>query len=185
MPTHIGDFISTHVYDEQLKSSHSIIGPECCRFVDIAKGVEISEGRSWKNLHEVEVAITIARRFTKEKKSFRIITPYNPQRNLLEKGLTKAGLPWKDKCFNIDAFQGNEDDYIVISLVRSAKLGFMKEMRRTNVMLTRCKKAMIICTSRKFIEGPAADSLVGKLSRSLPDSAWTKGEEVKGARLFV
>jgi superfamily I DNA and/or RNA helicase len=124
---------------------------------------------------------------------------------LLEHGLKEAGLPWEDKCFNIDSFQGqssiyilkhpteayirlkgNEDDYIIISLVRSAKLGFLRESRRTNVMLTRCKKSMIICTSRKFIEGPARDSLVGKLSKSLPRSAWLEDGQVQdGVRLFT
>ena len=49
-------------------------------------------------------------------------------------------------------------------------------------MLTRCKKGMAICTSRKFIEGPAAESLVGKLSRSLPGSVWVKSRQVQDAR---
>ena len=61
-------------------------------------------------------------------------------------------------------------------------MGFLKEMRRVNVMLTRCKKGMAICTSRKFIEGPAAESLVGKLSRSLPGSVWVKSRQVQDAR---
>lgn len=80
---------------------------------------------------------------------------------------------------------GNEDDYIIISLVRSQKMGFLKEMRRVNVMLTRCKKGMAICTSRDFVEGPAADSLVGKLSKSLPRSVWVKSTQVQNSRLAL
>ena len=59
-----------------------------------------------QNLREVAVVVKIARQLTIARKSFRIITPYDPQRSLLENGLKDAGLPWEDKCFNIDAFQG-------------------------------------------------------------------------------
>lgn len=38
--------------------------------------------------------------------SFRIITPYDAQRTSIENKLRDAGLKWKDKCFNVDAFQG-------------------------------------------------------------------------------
>jgi regulator of nonsense transcripts 1 len=58
---------------------------------------------------------------------------------------------------------GNEEDHIVISLVRSTALGFLADLRRTNVMLTRCKKSMIICTSQKFMKRAGCDSLVGSL----------------------
>lgn len=67
---------------------------------------------------------------------------------------------------------GNEEDHIIISLVRSEKLGFLTNMRRTNVMLTRCKKSMVICTSRAFIEGIAASTLMGKFAEVLGESAW-------------
>jgi len=39
-------------------------------------------------------------------KRFRIITPYDAQRNLIEKELKAKGLEWEDKCFNVDSFQG-------------------------------------------------------------------------------
>lgn len=51
-------------------------------------------------------------------------------------------------------------------------LGFMKETRRMNVMLTRCKKGMIILTSRAFIETKASSSLVGTLAKTLGPKAW-------------
>ncbi|KAF9485152.1 P-loop containing nucleoside triphosphate hydrolase protein [Pholiota conissans] len=48
MPIPIGNFISKHVYNGKLKSEHMITDPQCCRFVDVSKGKEVSEGRSWK-----------------------------------------------------------------------------------------------------------------------------------------
>jgi len=74
---------------------------------------------------------------------------------------------------------GNEEDYIIVSVVRTKKLGFLNDNRRVNVMLKRCKKAMIICTNRAFIEGPGADSLVGGLRQSLEqNTTWINYREI-------
>jgi AAA domain len=73
---------------------------------------------------------------------------------------------------------GNEEDFIIISLVRSEKIGFLKEDRRVNVMLTRCKKGMIILTSRAFVEGKASSSLVGGLAKALGPQAWVEARKV-------
>jgi superfamily I DNA and/or RNA helicase len=40
-------------------------------------------------------------------KKFKIITPYDAQRSEIEKRLMSEKLPWEDKCFNVDSFQGN------------------------------------------------------------------------------
>ena len=60
---------------------------------------------------------------------------------------------------------GNEEDYIIISLVRSRDLGFLQDLRRMNVMLSRCKRGMIIFTSKAYIEKYAGQgkTLVGEL----------------------
>ncbi|KAG0706774.1 AAA domain-containing protein [Suillus ampliporus] len=111
-------------------------------------------------------------------KRFKIITPYDAQRSMIEDGLKAHGLEWNDKCFNVDSFQGNEEDYIVISLVRSSALGFLADLRRSNVMLTRCKKGMIICTSQKFMERAGYDSLVGNLL-GYYDNQWVDKDELE------
>lgn len=67
---------------------------------------------------------------------------------------------------------GNEDDYIIISLVRSKKLGFLKNLRRTNVMLSRCKRGMYICSSWDFLHGIGRGSLVGRMAAAAQDEAW-------------
>lgn len=59
-----------------------------------------------QNHREVDVVIDIAKKLHSQNKSFRVITPYDPQRSLLENSLKHAKLPWEDKCFNVDAFQG-------------------------------------------------------------------------------
>ncbi|KAJ7707594.1 AAA domain-containing protein [Mycena rosella] len=171
MPTQLGTFIGRHVYNNKLKTVHPDKGP-CCHFVNVKKSKEISIGSSWINIAEVSAAITEARKCNARGQSYRIITPYDAQRGKLETALHAAKLPWEDKVFCVDSFQGNEDDYIIISIVRTEKIGFLAEQRRVNVMLSRCKKGMRICTSRAFVEGNAKDSLVGLLAKSLGPGAW-------------
>jgi len=175
MPPQIGEFISGAIYDGKLQSflDHPIKDSTlACRFFDIAGGREHCYDNSYMNDLELKAVLRIARQFQTDGKSYRIITPYDGQRTVIENGLKEENLFWEDKCFNVDSFQGNEDDYIVISLVRSQALGFLKNLRRTNVMLTRCKRGMFICSSRVFLEGSASKSLVGKLLKHVGEQGW-------------
>ncbi|KAI0078806.1 hypothetical protein K474DRAFT_1683625 [Panus rudis PR-1116 ss-1] len=176
MPHYIGAFISTHVYSKRLKTEHSIEGRLSCRFVNIAQGRETNFGNSWMNEAEVQAIVHIARRYHSSGESYRIITPYDAQRNALEKALKAAKLAWEDKCFNVDSFQGNEDDHILISVVRSEKVGFLRNMRRSN--------SMVIFTSRAFIADKAKDTLLGKLAREWTRSnePWTNWQDIVSGR---
>ncbi|GJE88613.1 AAA domain-containing protein [Phanerochaete sordida] len=179
MPVTIGSFISKAVYDGQLQSCHKITGPACF-FVDVSDGKEKRSGTSWENIAECHAACKIAAKLQEEEEDFRIITPYDAQRNALENTLKTAGVPWQNKCFNVDSFQGNEEDNIIISLVRSSELGFLNDLRRTNVMLSRCKKAMFICTSWDFlVAGKGAKSLVGRMAEAYGDVAWVSMQDVE------
>ncbi|KAA1467649.1 hypothetical protein DENSPDRAFT_257082 [Dentipellis sp. KUC8613] len=105
-PAIIGNFISNRIYDGRLKSVHDSESREVCRIVDVDKGVEERHGNSWVNTEETHIVVRIARKFEEERKSFRIITGYDAQRNSLENAMKIARLPWEDKCFNVDSFQG-------------------------------------------------------------------------------
>lgn len=61
---------------------------------------------SSQNMNEIAAAITQARKYDAEKKSYRIITPYDAQRAKLEAALKASKLPWEDKVFCVDSFQG-------------------------------------------------------------------------------
>ncbi|KAI5983330.1 AAA domain-containing protein, partial [Pisolithus albus] len=178
LPRVIGDFISQKVYDGKLKTCHANSASHPCRFVDVERGRERQSGKSWINLAEARVVVRIASAYQAEGLDFRIITPYDAQRSLIENELQASNLRHEDKVFNVDSFQGNEAEHIVISLVRSHRTGFLVNERRANVMLTRCKKSMVICSSRAFIHGPAASTLVGQLARTLGPHAWVDSEIV-------
>jgi ATP-dependent RNA/DNA helicase IGHMBP2 len=80
-----------------------------------------------------------------------IITPYRAQVDRLQK-LAEASptVDTLDKLVainTVDAFQGQERDVIVISFVRSnskGEVGFLNDIRRTNVAMTRARKKLII-----------------------------------------
>ena len=122
----------------------------------------------------MKAAVKMAQRYLQEGKDFKIITPYDPQRNAIENALKTAGLAWENTVFNVDSFQGNEADHIIVSVVRTSGPGFMKNQRRTNVMLSRCKKSMMICTNRLFLQQKGiARTLVGKFAKEhVPRTGW-------------
>jgi len=180
MPAVIGHFISHHVYNSKLRTEHDIKSFTCCRFVDVSNGKEMKEGVSWMNEGEVKAAVHMARRYIQEGKEFKIITPYDAQRNAIESALKAAGLVWENTVFNVDSFQGNEADHVIVSIVRTSGPGFMRNHRRTNVMLSRCKKSMMICTHRMFLQKKAvAMTLVGKLAKEhVPKTGWVTLEDL-------
>ena len=125
----------------------------------------IGNPRGSQNEGEVKIAVHMAKRYILKGEKFKIITPYDAQRNAIEKALKNAGLPWESTVFNVDSFQGNEADHIIVSIVRTSSPGFMKNKRRTNVMLSRCKKSMMILTNRGFLlKKNVARTLVGKFA---------------------
>ena len=82
------------------------------------------------------------------KEDIGIISPYTDQVRLIKE---KIDIEVK----TADGFQGNEKDIIIISMVRSndkKNIGFLEDMRRLNVSLTRAKKKLIVIGNRETLE---------------------------------
>jgi superfamily I DNA and/or RNA helicase len=80
-----------------------------------------------------------------------IITPYSAQvdrlQHLAEGSAILEPLYRLISINTVDAFQGQERDVIAICFVRSnekSEVGFLKDIRRTNVALTRARKKLIL-----------------------------------------
>jgi ATP-dependent RNA/DNA helicase IGHMBP2 len=80
-----------------------------------------------------------------------IITPYSAQVDYLHKLCEASDILNEIHQFisinTVDAFQGQERDIIAISFVRSndkGEVGFLSDIRRTNVAMTRAKKRLIM-----------------------------------------
>ncbi|KAI5119293.1 hypothetical protein M0805_008208 [Coniferiporia weirii] len=162
MPTRLGAFISQAVYSGKLKSKHDIKSHSCVKFIDVCNGEETKHGKSWKNMREVQTIIHLAQSYYKGK-DYRIITPYDGQRAAILEALKRHKLPY-DNVFNVDSFQGNEAQYIIVSVVRTTGPGFLRSQNRVNVMLTRCRAGMIIISSKRFMRHSSVQkTLLGKL----------------------
>uniref|UniRef100_A0A0D9ZPQ7 UvrD-like helicase ATP-binding domain-containing protein n=1 Tax=Oryza glumipatula TaxID=40148 RepID=A0A0D9ZPQ7_9ORYZ len=106
-------------------------------FINVDGGHETTEkhGRSLKNTIEVAAVLWIVRRLFEEsvflgsKLTVGVVSPYNAQ------------------VKSVDGFQGAEEDVIIISTVRSNRagsVGFLTNLQRTNVALTRAKHCLWI-----------------------------------------
>ncbi|UOY10313.1 IGHMBP2 family helicase [Methanonatronarchaeum sp. AMET6-2] len=73
-----------------------------------------------------------------------VITPYDAQVDLLRQKLPDIE---ELEIKTVDGFQGREKEVIVVSLVRSnpeQKIGFLKDLRRLNVTITRARRKLIL-----------------------------------------
>ncbi|CCM06043.1 uncharacterized protein FIBRA_08289 [Fibroporia radiculosa] len=153
MPAPLGNFISHNVYNSKLRSVHRIKDASCIVFVDVAKGTEAKSGNSWINMEEVHAAVNLVRHYY-QKMRFCIITPYDAQRGAIQRQLKAEKLPWE--C--------HEEEFVIVSTVRTGGPGFLRSQARTNVMLTRCTAGMVIVTNRQFFNNGGRDTLLGKLA---------------------
>ncbi|CDF35430.1 unnamed protein product [Chondrus crispus] len=149
-------------------------------FLDIADGEEMRsrDDRSIFNRSEAELASLI---YTNLKKNypkdslfsasakvhgsvsgFGVVTPYKRQMQELRQSFDRAGIPTGDvEIDTVDSFQGREKDVIVFSCVRTASahrgIGFVRDVRRMNVGLTRARSSLIILGSAHALAEGSTD----------------------------
>lgn len=82
-----------------------------------------------------------------------IITPYSQQMNLLKRTFAYKLGPNYEKFVEVntvDAYQGRESNIVIISCVRASaekgSIGFLSDVRRMNVALTRAKFFLFVIT---------------------------------------
>ncbi|KAF5370959.1 hypothetical protein D9757_009876 [Collybiopsis confluens] len=139
-------------------------------------------------LEKVDTIVHLVKNYYRSK-NFCVITPYDPQRAAIQNALKGAELPW-EQVFNVDSFQGNEADYVLISVVRSNHVGFLQSLQRMNVMLTRCRSGMVVVSRQSFLQGVAKKTLVGKLCASWVDQqrrgkAWVSATDILNTRVVL
>ncbi len=136
-------------------------------FFDTAgmKAPEFSRGdsSSLENPIEADLVVEIVNSFLQgglKPSEIAVISPYKDQATLIRKGLSDKGL----EVDTVDGFQGREKELVVISLVRSNErqlIGFLKDLRRLNVALTRARKKLIVVGDAETISAhPLYSSLV-------------------------
>ncbi|KAJ2867485.1 ATP-dependent RNA helicase [Coemansia aciculifera] len=121
-----------------------------------------SNGTSYINRMEASACEKIVTRMLKSSllpDQIGVITPYEGQRSWIVHHMAQAGSLANDiykavEVASVDAFQGREKDYIIVSCVRNNEhqgIGFLSDPRRLNVALTRAKYGIIVLGSPKVL----------------------------------
>ncbi|KAK9466859.1 P-loop containing nucleoside triphosphate hydrolase protein [Lipomyces arxii] len=128
---------------------------------------EISaSGTSYLNRSEAANVEKLVTRFFKagiEPSQIGIITPYEGQRSYIVSSMQINGTMRKElykevEVASVDAFQGREKDYVILSCVRSNEhqgIGFLSDPRRLNVALTRAKYGLVVLGNPKVLSKQA------------------------------
>ncbi|KAJ3073543.1 hypothetical protein HDU98_001283 [Podochytrium sp. JEL0797] len=113
-----------------------------------------------------------------------ILTTYNGQKSLIEDVLEKRcrwnplfGLP--HKVSTVDKFQGQQNDYILLSLVRTKQVGHLRDVRRLIVALSRARLGLYVFGRWELFAGckelEDAFELFGKKPT---EGFWLRGQEM-------
>jgi ATP-dependent RNA/DNA helicase IGHMBP2 len=170
MHEEIMKFPSEYFYEDKLKAHESVrrhqLRPHIqpVDYIDTAgcgfNETQDSETLSRRNAEEAQLLLKIVDQliaevgiesWLEERISIGVITPYSAQVEQLQKLFESATFyePLKKLIAinTVDAFQGQERDVIAISFVRSndkGEVGFLADIRRTNVAMTRARKKLLI-----------------------------------------
>jgi predicted DNA helicase len=158
-------FSALEFYDGELAADSSVRGHRLCdlpgikvnalteqplHFLDTAgAGFEEQREPDGESLLNPDEARLLCRQVTQlldagiKPGDMAVIAPYSAQVRLLRQQLNVAGL----EIDSVDGFQGREKEAVLISLVRSnseGKIGFLADVRRMNVALTRARRKLIV-----------------------------------------
>jgi len=152
----IAGFSNEYFYKGLLKTPEHLqnIEQHIC-FIDTA-GSGFAEkhgnaGNSLQNEGELKIAEKIIETELMEVQNIAFISPYSGQ-----VAAAKELLPKKVRINTIDSFQGQEKQFVILSLVRSnddGEIGFLKDYRRMNVAITRAKEKLYVIGDSATIGG--------------------------------
>ncbi|PTD04425.1 Intron-binding protein aquarius [Fusarium culmorum] len=126
-----------------------------------------------QNLGEAEYAVAIfqyMRLLGYPAEKITILTTYAGQRALVKDVLSHRcarnpvfGLP--KAVATVDKYQGEQNDYIILSLTRTSRVGYLRDVRRMTVALSRARLGLYILGRREVFEAcpelrPAFDLLL-------------------------
>ncbi|KAI6209857.1 Proable exocyst complex component Sec6 [Aphelenchoides besseyi] len=159
-------------------------------FIDTKNDDDFYEQRryktSFRNEGEAKEVVKHVRRLMKAglpATEIGVITPYLAQADYIKQLLNNVeGLV----VSTVDAFQGQEREVICMSMVRTQGLGFLKDLRRMNVSITRAKRQFFLVANSDILEqDPVLAELHkvlkenGKVQRPLPLPVNTKQQNIE------
>ncbi|AMD18260.1 ATPase AAA [Methanobrevibacter sp. YE315] len=161
-------FPNSEFYNNGLKSDSSVdditindildsgYDEEALLFIDTSnieenKEKHLKDSKSIVNMLEGDIAVSIANDYLNagiDVEDIGIISPYADQVKTIQ---DKTPVEVK----TVDGFQGREKEIIIISTVRSndfGNIGFLSDLRRLNVAITRAKRKLIIIGNKNTLK---------------------------------
>ena len=175
MSPEIVSVINPYFYHNLLQTATGIPAGQI-QFIDMAgfgNGETQNEMTgSFENRDEIMVIHKLLESESLDPKRTVILAPYSAQIARLQKELASE---WK--VSTIDAIQGQEEENIVVSLTRSNPdgiIGFLKDYRRTNVAISRAKRACyLVGDSATLGNDPFYSELIHEIEQNgVYRSAW-------------
>jgi superfamily I DNA and/or RNA helicase len=167
MPIQIADFVSRTFYSGGLTTKHpgggqSGLFTSAFALVDTSdrpreqrketamrgRGEAIRHG--YRNELEADLIVSLVQGLERRYRDWAVIVPFNAQKELVIERLTAgigASSRVDDNVGSVDSFQGGERDLIIFGFTRSnpdGDIGFLKELRRFNVGITRAKRQLVL-----------------------------------------
>lgn len=175
MSPEIVSVINPYFYQNQLQTAAGIPAGQI-QFIDMAGfgngETENETTGSFENWDELQIVRKLIESESLKPENTTIIAPYSAQIARLQKEL---GTNWK--VSTIDAIQGQEEENIVVSFTRSNPdgiIGFLSDYRRTNVAISRAKRACyLIGDSATLGNDPFYSELIHEIEQNgVYRSAW-------------
>jgi hypothetical protein len=189
MPKALSDFVSEVFYEGQLRCAHAdrdadplfrsrlvmidtADRPPAERWERPRGSAEGWSPRGYDNELEARLIVDLVARYERWQADWGVIVPYLAQMRLVRTlvasaigGAARAG----ESINTVDAFQGGERDFIVYGFTRSNErgdVGFLSELRRLNVALSRARQQLVLVGDSRTLLG-ARDSGFASVMRVL------------------
>jgi superfamily I DNA and/or RNA helicase len=167
MPIQIADFVSRTFYSGQLTTKHPGGGqsglftspfamvdtsdcPPAHRAETAMRGRGEAIRHGYRNKLEADLIVSLVKGLERQYRDWAVIVPFNAQKELvIERLMAGIGASSRvaDNVGSVDSFQGGERDLIIFGFTRSnphGDIGFLKELRRFNVAITRAKRQLVL-----------------------------------------
>lgn len=137
--------------------------------------------RGYVNELEADLIVRLLTEYVRWYPAWAVIVPYRAQAERVTELLTKAlgdAVAVADNVGTVDSFQGGERDLIVYGFTRSnarGGIGFLKELRRLNVAITRARRQLVLVGDNVTLHA-ARDERFAELIRSMTDYLRDSGD---------
>jgi hypothetical protein len=211
MPRVIADFSSQHFYNNKLRtfeddkmrhtldrdplfSNHLAVidtsdAPFNIKWEIAQKRLESLGESGYVNIAEARLIANIAEIYQKAGKEWVVIVPYRAQARRIIQELKKRlddDISLEERIATVDSFQGRERNKVIYGFTRSnqdGQIGFLKELRRLNVAMTRAQQQLVLVGNFAMLT-QANDARFRHVMASLYSYAAQHGERLSFASAY-